>query len=79
MVEISRRRRHEHSPSGTFITLFILPYKRQGKASDVFEKSNRDLCYKDLLYDCSVIVIVYAKGVNREITNKSIVVVCIKL
>ena len=38
-----------------------------------------DPLYKDLSNNSVVIVIVYAKGVRRGITNKAIVVVFIKL
>ena len=34
-----------------------------------------DICYKGQSHNCVVIVIVYAKGVNRGITKKTIVVV----
>ena len=56
-IEIARRQSHEHSPLRTFIKLFTLPYKMQGKAGkgvskssvslvwrcDVFEENNRGL------------------------------------
>ena len=47
----------------------------------MFEKSKpwfEDLRYKDLSNNCLVIVIVYAKSVNRGIRKKAIVVVYIK-
>ena len=47
-----------------------------------FEESNLDFKtfgYKDLSNKCRVIVTVYARSVNREITNQAIVVVYIML
>ena len=45
LIEISRRRSHEHSPSGTFIRLFTLPYKMQSKAGErVTERVQSVLC-----------------------------------
>ena len=49
-MKISRRRSHEHSPSRTFIRLFMLPYIRQSKAGNwvsevqsvLFEDSNNN-------------------------------------
>ena len=34
----------EHSPSGTLIRLFILPYKRQGKAGEDVSEIQSVLC-----------------------------------
>ena len=78
---------HEHSPWKTFIITF--PYNRQGKADSEVSKNSvslvwrrgvfEDLDYKDDSNCCLLIVIVYAKSVNRGITNKAIVVVYIKL
>ena len=39
----------------------------------------KDLRYKDLSNNCLGIVVVYAKGMNRGITNKAIVVAYIKM
>ena len=47
------------------------------KVRSVFTEEN--ISYNGLLSNCLVIVIVYAKSVNRGITNKAIVIVYIKL
>ena len=43
-IEISRRRIHERSPSRTFIRLFTLPYKKQGKTDDGVSDVQSVLC-----------------------------------
>ena len=61
-------------------------YKRPTKAGDCVSKiqsvlcKERNLCLKVFVTKiCLLIVIVYVKVANREITNKAIVVVYIKL
>ena len=43
-IEITRRQNHERTPSRTFIRLFTLPYKRQGKAGDCASEVQSVLC-----------------------------------
>ena len=43
-IVILRRRTHEHSPSRTFIRLFTLPYRKQGKAGDWVSEVQSVLC-----------------------------------
>ena len=45
----------------------------------VLRENAVELWFEDLANNCLGIVIVYAKVVNREITNKTIVVVYIRL
>ena len=73
----TRRQSHEHLPSKQFIKLQATELVKfnQSLMLSWFE----DLRYKDLTNNCLVIVIVYAKGINRGISNKVIVVVYTKL
>ena len=73
----TRRRSHEHLPSKQFIKLQATELVKfsQSLMLSWFE----DLRYKDLSNNCLVIVIIYAKCINRRITSKAIVVVDIKL
>ena len=50
-IEISRRQSHEHSPSRTFIKLFMLPYKKQGRAGEWGSKSSVSLVWRRGVFD----------------------------
>ena len=78
-IEISRRWGHEHSPSRTFIKLFTLLYKIQGKASNAVSKSSISLVWRRYVFKvnnsslkisvtkiCRTIFIVYAKDCKVE-------------